>query len=164
MRNWEINEDLFFISEDFYKKNTNKLKNQLVLPADDFFNHYKYSTVNNISNHEVWNIDFTYVIIAKEDWFENQSEDFRKSLGAETIKNGDGLVYKDEILTKKRWINLDPEAKADFFNNQDDEKVQTHLDAIEGFQYLKNTTTTFQKLMEPIALPASYTPFQKTKT
>ncbi|WP_054251766.1 hypothetical protein [Neofamilia massiliensis] len=145
MRDLEINEDLFFISENFYKENTNKLKNQLVLPADDFFNSYKYGTVNNISNHEVWNIDFAYVIIAKVDWFENQNEDFRKSLSAETIKNGDGLVYKDEILTKNRWTNLDQKAKEDFFKSQDDEKVQTNLDAIKGFENLKKYHNHFPK-------------------
>lgn len=145
MRDLEINEDLFFISEEFYKKNTNNLKNRLVLPADDFFNNYKYATVNNISNHEVWNIDFAYVIIAKVNWFENQSEDFRKSLSAESIKNGDGLVYKEEILTKKRWINFDQKAKADFFKSQDDEEVQTNLDAIKGFDYLKKYHNHFPK-------------------
>lgn len=145
MRDLEINEDLFFISENFYKTNIVNFKDQLVLLADDFFNHYKYSTVNNISNHEVWSIDFAYVIVGKEGWFEAQSGDFRKSLEAETIKNGDGLVYKDKILTKNRWTNLDEKSKADFFKIQDDEEVQTNLDEIEGFENLKKYHNHFPK-------------------
>lgn len=54
MRDLQIDEDMFFIKKDFYKSNTDMLKDALVLTENDFFNHFKYATVNNISNHETW--------------------------------------------------------------------------------------------------------------
>ena len=100
MRNLHIDEDLFFIKKDFYKANSHNLKNVLVLSEDDFFNHFKYGTVDNSSNHETWGIDFDYVIIAKEGWFESLSEDFRGKLKEETIKNGDAFCVVILLLQK----------------------------------------------------------------
>ena len=64
MRDLEIDYDMFFIKKAFYKANIDKLKDLLILTEDDFFNHYKYGNVINISNHETWGIDFDFVVIA----------------------------------------------------------------------------------------------------
>lgn len=137
MRDLEIDYDMFFIKKDFYKANINKLKDLLILTEDDFFNHYKYGNVNNISNHETWGIDFDYVLIAKEGWYEALSLDFREKLKCESLKNGDGLVCDDILLTYKTWKSLDSKMKDKFFKENDDELVLTYIDDIQGFDYLK---------------------------
>ena len=149
MRNLHIDEDLFFIKKDFYKANSHKLKNVLVLSEDDFFNHFKYGNVNNISNHETWGIDFDYVIIAKEGWFESLSEDFRGKLKEETIKNGDAFLCGDIIITKNKWKTLDSDLKGKFFKANDDDLVDTNIDRIEGFDYLKKYHNIFPEIHGP---------------
>lgn len=143
MRNLQIDEDMFFIKEDFYKSNINMLKNILVLTKDDFFNHFKYSSVNNISNHETWGIDFDYVIIAKEGWFESSPEEFKVKLKDETLRNGDALFYKDKLLTKCAWDALDPISRETFFLNHDDDLMDTPIECIEGFDDLKKYHNVF---------------------
>ena len=137
MRNLTIDNDMFFIKKDFYKANINKLKDLLILTEDGFFNHYKYGNVNNISNHETWGIDFDFVLIAKEGWYEALPLDFREKLKSETIKNGDALVCEDILLTKKIWKFLDPSIKDKFFRENDDELVGTNIDQIQGYKHLK---------------------------
>lgn len=102
MRDLRIDNDLFFIKKDFYEANSHTFKDVLTLSDDDFFNHFKYGNVNNISNHETWGIDFDYVIIAREAWYEGLSVDFRNKLKEETIKNGDAFLCGDILITKKR--------------------------------------------------------------
>lgn len=143
MRDLIIDEDMFFIKKDFYKANIDMLKDVLVLTESDFFNHFKYATVNNISNHETWGIDFDYVIIAKNNWFESKSLEFRNKLKEETIKNGDALLCGDTLITKKSWDELDLSSKEKFFKENDDELVDTDLDSIDGFDYLKKWHTVF---------------------
>lgn len=143
MRNLQIDEDLFFIKREFYKENFQMLNDVLLLSEDDFFNHYKYGNVNNISNHETWGIDFDFVIVSKEAWFEGLSEDFRAKLKEETIKNGDAFLCGDVLLTKKTWKSLDYDTKEKFFEANDDDFVNTKLDNIEGFAYLKKFHNVF---------------------
>lgn len=149
MRDLHIDEDLFFIKKDFYKANSHKLRDVLVISEDDFFNHFKYGNVNNISNHESWEIDFDYVIIAKEGWFESQSEDFGKKLKEETIKNGDAFLCGDILLTKNKWKSLDSGLKEKFFKDNDDDLVDTNIESIEGFDYLKKYHNIFPEIHGP---------------
>lgn len=143
MRDLQIDEDMFFIKKDFYKANIDMLKDALVLTENDFFNHFKYATVNNISNHETWGIDFDYVIIAKNNWLESKSLEFRNKLKEETIKNGDALLCGDTLITKKVWAELDSASKEKFFKENDDQLVNTDIDSIEGFDYLKKYHNVF---------------------
>lgn len=143
MRTLQIDEDMFFIKKDFYKSNIDMLKDLLVFTENDFFNHFKYATVNNISNHETWGIDFDYVIIAKNNCFESKPLEFREKLKEETIKNGDALLCGDTLITKKVWSELDSTSKEKFFKDNDDELVDTDLDSIEGFDYLKKWHNVF---------------------
>lgn len=143
MRDLRIDYDLFFIKKDFYKSNKNMLKDVLVLTEYDFFNHYKYGNVNNISNHETWGIDFDYVIIGVEGWFEGLPEIFRENLKEETINNGDALKCGDILLTKKTWKDLDLGLKENFFRDNDDDLVDTNINNIEGFDYLKKFHNVF---------------------
>lgn len=143
MRDLQIDEDMFFIKQDFYKANIDMLKDALVLTENDFFNHFKYATVNNISNHETWGIDFDYVIITKNNWFESKSLEFREKLKEETIKNGDALLCGHTLITKKVWSELDSASKEKFFKDNDDELVDTNLNSIEGFDYLKEWHNVF---------------------
>lgn len=149
MRDLEIDYDMFFIKKDFYKANIDKLKDLLVLTEDDFFNHYKYGNVINISNHETWGIDFDYVIISKEAWYEGLSVDFRNKLKEETIKNGDAFLCGDILITKKTWKTMEPSAKEKFFKENDDDLVDTNLDNIEGFEYLKKYHNIFPEIHGP---------------
>lgn len=149
MRDLNIDEDLFFIKKDFYRANSHKLRDILVLSEDDFFNHFKYGNVNNISNHETWGIDFDYVIISKEGWFESLSEDFREKLKEETIKNGDAFLCEDFLLTKTKWKTLDSALKGKFFKENDDDLVYTNNDSIEGFDYLKKYHNIFPEIHGP---------------
>lgn len=137
MRDLEIDYDMFFIKKAFYKANIDKLKDLLILTEDDFFNHYKYGNVINISNHETWGIDFDFVVIASEGWFEDLPIDFRDNLLKETIKNGDALACDEILLTKKTWNSLDLSIKDKFFRENDDELVDTNIDKIQGYEYLK---------------------------
>lgn len=145
MRDLEIDYDMFFIKNDFYKANIDKLKDLLILTEDDFFNHYKYGNVNNICNHETWGIDFDYVIVTEEGWYEGQGEEFRESLKRETIKNGDALVCGEILLTKKTWNFLDSRIKDKFFRENDDELVDINIDKILDFEYLKKYHNHFSE-------------------
>lgn len=125
------------------------LKDVLILSEDGFFNHFKYGNVNNISNHETWGIDFDFVIVGKEGWFEGLCEDFRSKLKEETIKNGDGFVCDDILLTRKTWKSLDFSIKEKFFKENDDDLVDINLDNIEGYEYLKKYHNIFPEIHGP---------------
>ncbi len=149
MRDLYIENDLFFIKKDFYKANSHKLRDVLVLSEEDFFNHYKYGNVNNISNHETWGIDFDYVIVAEEGWYEGQSEEFREKLKEETIKNGDDFLCGDMLLTKNKWKTLDHALRGKFFKENDDDLANTNISSIEGFDYLKKYHNVFPAIHGP---------------
>ena len=143
MRTLQLERDIFFISKEFYDGNIETLRNVLVIPKKDFFDHSDYSNVVNVSNHATWKITFDYAIIAKEGWYESNNELFKKALLEESIKNGTMMVLNDELLTIKKWNGLDSEAKTKFIEQRDDPEYKTDLDAIEGLEHLKKFHNIF---------------------
>lgn len=71
--NYIPEKDLFFLTEEQYKKLTNTFA-VIAMPIDEFFNHSTYSQIHYMNSYEYWNIKHAqYVIIAESNWIEQLS-------------------------------------------------------------------------------------------
>ena len=90
--------DLFFLTEEHYKKGANYL-DVLVMPSDEFFDHSTYRQINYVNSYEYWNIkNAKYVVIAESHWIEQLSKEERQGILAAQVQCERGLVVPASFI------------------------------------------------------------------
>ncbi|MEK4130268.1 hypothetical protein NYE67_11335 [Solibacillus sp. FSL W8-0474] len=83
--------DLFFLSKEILNKID--VKDVLLMPIDEFFNHNSYGQLNYVNSYEYWNIkNAQYVIIAESEWIERLPEEQRQLILNSQVLCERGLV------------------------------------------------------------------------
>ncbi|MGX7108851.1 hypothetical protein [Facklamia miroungae] len=143
MRDLQLKEDLFFISEIFLKEHKYRMANQLILSVKEYQKHSDYHTVNNISNHRSWTLKCDFVLVAPPGWYESQDQHFQKELFNEVKKNGSFLIDEQQIITSNYWRHLDQQSKRRWIETEDESLSLTDIDEIENYEYLKKYHNIF---------------------
>ena len=137
MRNYRIDQDLFFISQDFYDQHKAELCQSLVVPMKEFGQHSSYETVHSASNHSIWQIACEYVLVVPGGWFEQQPAAFQLALSEETIKNGSTFVDGERPITIQYWQDLGETDRAKLLSMHDDAPCAFDRDSLQGYEWLK---------------------------
>lgn len=145
MRSFRIDQDLFFISQDFYDDHQVQLRHSLVVPMKEFGQHSSYETVHSASNHSLWQITCDYALVAPGGWFEQQPVAFQQALSAETIKNGSTFVDGGRPLTIQYWQALGETGRDRLVSMHDDAPCAFDMDSLEGYAELKALHGVFPK-------------------
>lgn len=84
--------DLFFLSKE-QLNNEIDLKDVLLMPIDEFYNHSTYGQLNYLNSYEYWNIkNAQYVIIAEKEWIESRSVEVKQLILNSQVQRERGLV------------------------------------------------------------------------
>ncbi len=98
--------DLFFISSDFYNKITDRLQDIIVVPKSEFKNHTIYNSIHANCCYKVWQINYEFVIVTQEGWYEKQTLDFQRELFKEQLQAGSNMIDRDHLITIHYWNSL----------------------------------------------------------
>lgn len=99
--------DLFFLTEEQYKKLTNTFA-VIAMPIDEFFNHNTYSQIHYMNSYEYWNIKHAqYVVIAESSWIEQLSNAERKFILAAQLQCGRGMTVPLSFIHNSQDVPVD---------------------------------------------------------
>lgn len=85
--------DLFFLSQEPSTFNID-LRDVLVIPEKEFFNHYVYKQLHYLNSYTYWHRNnVQYVIVAEKNWVEQLPSDKKKLILQEQIVCQRGLVF-----------------------------------------------------------------------
>lgn len=100
--------DLFFIAEGDTEKLQGHLRNVLIMPSTEFFNHTSYTQIELINSYEYWNIkNASHVIVAQPDWIVGVAEEIRTFLLQCQVKIERGMVLPKTFIAD---LTVVPEA------------------------------------------------------
>ncbi|WP_313894423.1 hypothetical protein [Psychrobacillus sp.] len=93
--------DLFFIEETQLMGFEDYLKEVLVMPTEEFFNHSSYNQIQLVNSYEYWNISSkaNYIIVAPASWLTNLPVEKRKELLTIQVKVGRGLIFSSSLFS-----------------------------------------------------------------
>ena len=114
--------DLFFISNDFYKKFSHLLLDVVVIPASEFKQHNIYYSIHANCCYRMWQIEYDSVIVAPAGWYETRSLDFQKEVLKEQINSGSNMIVENHLITIQYWLSLASDEQENIIQ-QDDEMI-----------------------------------------
>ncbi|ULG72279.1 hypothetical protein [Macrococcus brunensis] len=116
--------DLFFISDEFYKKFTYLLLDVVVIPKEEFKKHHIYNSIHANCCYEVWGIEYDFVIVVQAGWYEKQSLNFQKEVLHQQINAGSNMIDNHQLITVQYWQSLDSDEKTKLIQRYDEEVDQ----------------------------------------
>ncbi|MGE7924018.1 hypothetical protein ACQKND_12585 [Viridibacillus arvi] len=91
--------DLFFLAEGDIDKLQGHLRNVLMMPIDEFFQHASYTQIELLNSYEYWNIkNASHVIVAQQDWIVCLTEEICTFLLQCQVKIERGMVLPTTFI------------------------------------------------------------------
>lgn len=112
------NNDIFFISKQFFTTHTEVLNNVLMFERKQYFQHSEYNTLKYNNFYGYWNLskDIDYCIVTPQGWYESLDKQSQILLLEEQRKSKSfAVIENDYLLTNLKWERMSKSEKHDFF-------------------------------------------------
>ena len=93
--------DIFFIEEKMLPVLAEHLKEVLVIPRKEFFEHTTYNQIQLVNSYMYWNISKSveYVLVAQPDWIDKLPVQSKRDILYTQFKVGRGLIFPMSLFS-----------------------------------------------------------------